>query len=98
MPLLLVVSNISGAHCCRTFWEAPIIGHGLGSTSWATPNLRGEMLPVGHPHSAYLGVLLDWDYWVLQLSELSSGRYGKHLDAYPSTMSIPNGGVYLKEA
>ena len=42
-----------------TFWEAPIIGHGLGSTSWATPNLRGEMLPVGHPHSAYLGVLLD---------------------------------------
>ena len=42
-----------------TFWEAPIIGHGLGSTWWATPNLRGEMLPVGHPHSAYLGVLLD---------------------------------------
>ena len=22
-----------------TFWEAPIIGHGLGSTRWATPNL-----------------------------------------------------------
>ena len=32
-----------------TFWEAPIIGHGLGSTPWATPNLRGEMLPVGPP-------------------------------------------------
>jgi O-Antigen ligase len=42
-----------------TFWEAPIIGHGLSSTLWATPNLRGTMLPVGHPHSAYLGVLLD---------------------------------------
>jgi O-antigen ligase len=42
-----------------TFWEAPILGHGLGSTLWATPNLRGDMLPVGHPHSAYLGVLLD---------------------------------------
>jgi O-antigen ligase len=42
-----------------TFWEAPLFGHGLGSTPWATPNLRGEMLPVGHPHSAYLGVLLD---------------------------------------
>ncbi|MFB9266926.1 O-antigen ligase family protein [Bradyrhizobium erythrophlei] len=42
-----------------TFWEAPILGHGLGSTLWATPNLRGAMLPVGHPHSAYLGVLLD---------------------------------------
>ena len=42
-----------------TFWDAPILGHGLGSTLWATPNLRGEMLRVGHPHSAYLGVLLD---------------------------------------
>ena len=42
-----------------TFWEAPILGHGLGSTRWATPNLRGTMLAVGHPHSAYLGVLLD---------------------------------------
>jgi O-Antigen ligase len=42
-----------------TFWEAPILGHGLASTPWATPNLRGTMLPVGHPHSAYLGVLLD---------------------------------------
>jgi O-antigen ligase len=42
-----------------TFWEAPILGHGLASTPWATPNLRGAMLPVGHPHSAYLGVLLD---------------------------------------
>ncbi|MBR0706641.1 O-antigen ligase family protein [Bradyrhizobium liaoningense] len=42
-----------------TFWEAPILGHGLGSTMWATPNLHGEMLPVGHPHNAYLGVLLD---------------------------------------
>ena len=42
-----------------TFWEAPIIGHGLGSTAWATPNRRGEMPPTGHPHNAYLGVLLD---------------------------------------
>jgi O-antigen ligase len=42
-----------------TFWEAPIIGHGLSSTTWATPNLRGEMLPVGQAHSAYLDVALD---------------------------------------
>jgi O-antigen ligase len=42
-----------------TFWEAPIIGHGLYSTLWATPNLRGEMLPVAHPHNAYLAVALD---------------------------------------
>jgi hypothetical protein len=43
-----------------TFWEAPIIGHGLRSTLWATPNLNGTMLLVGHPHSAYLALLLDF--------------------------------------
>jgi O-antigen ligase len=42
-----------------TFWEAPIIGHGLNSTQWATPNIRGLMLPVAHPHNAYLAVVLD---------------------------------------
>ncbi|QOZ46259.1 hypothetical protein XH89_24375 [Bradyrhizobium sp. CCBAU 53340] len=42
-----------------TFWEAPIIGGGLYSTLWATPNLRGLMLPVAHPHNAYLAVALD---------------------------------------
>lgn len=41
-------------------WDKPFLGHGLSSTLWAAPNLRGEMLPVGHPHSAYLGVLLDF--------------------------------------
>jgi O-antigen ligase len=41
-----------------TFWEAPIIGHGLSSTPWATPVRRGELWPT-EPHNAYLGVLLD---------------------------------------
>lgn len=41
-------------------WDSPIWGHGLSSTLWAPANLRGGMLPVGHPHSAYLGVLLDF--------------------------------------
>jgi hypothetical protein len=43
-----------------TVWERPVLGHGLSSTLWAEPNIRGTMLPVGHPHSAYLGVLLDF--------------------------------------
>src|SRR5262249_4135403 len=42
-----------------TFWEAPIIGHGLNSTPWSTPVRRGEMSSTGHPHNAYLAVLLD---------------------------------------
>lgn len=42
-----------------TVWDSPFFGHGLSSTMWAEPNVRGSMLPVGHPHSAYLGVLLD---------------------------------------
>ena len=59
-------------------WESPLWGHGLGCTWWAPANERGVMLPVGHPHSAYLGVLLDtgliglgvtaaffWSMWAL---------------------------------
>jgi O-antigen ligase len=66
-----------------TFWEAPIIGHGLYSTPWATPNLRGEMVPVAQGHSAYLDLALDlgilgmmvvaaffWSVWAL-FSDLS---------------------------
>lgn len=41
-------------------WDSPVWGHGLSSTLWAPPNRLGTMLPVGHPHSAYLGVLLDF--------------------------------------
>jgi O-antigen ligase len=42
-----------------TFWEAPIFGHGLYSTAWATPHLSGTMLPVTLAHNAYLDVALD---------------------------------------
>jgi hypothetical protein len=38
---------------------SPVAGHGLGSILWLDPAQRGAMLPVGHPHSAYLGTLLD---------------------------------------
>jgi O-antigen ligase len=38
---------------------SPVTGHGLGSVLWLDPAQRGAMLPVGHPHSAYLGTLLD---------------------------------------
>jgi len=41
-------------------WDSPVWGHGLSSTLWAPAHLRGGMLPVGHPHNAYLGVLLDF--------------------------------------
>ncbi len=46
-------------HLWPWVWDSPLIGHGLGSTMWAPANLSGAMLPVGHPHSAYLGLLLD---------------------------------------
>lgn len=38
---------------------SPLVGHGLGAILWSEPARRGGMLKVGHPHSAYLGVLLD---------------------------------------
>ncbi len=45
------------------FFNSPIWGHGLSSTLWADPIISGKVpirpLP-SHPHSAYLGVLLDF--------------------------------------
>lgn len=38
----------------------PIFGQGLSSTLWSEAARRGAMLPVGHPHSAYLGMILDF--------------------------------------
>jgi O-antigen ligase len=37
----------------------PVFGNGLGSTMWSFPMLNGAMVPVGHPHNAYLEALLD---------------------------------------
>jgi O-antigen ligase len=42
--------------------RSPIYGHGLGSILWSEPMRRGAgltILPVGHPHNAYLQALLD---------------------------------------
>lgn len=42
-----------------TIAEKPLLGHGLDSTLWSTPVRAGIMPPVGHPHNAYLRLLLD---------------------------------------
>jgi O-antigen ligase len=39
--------------------SSPIVGNGLSSILWSHAAQRGAILKVGHPHSAYLGVLLD---------------------------------------
>jgi O-antigen ligase len=39
--------------------ESPLWGHGLLSTTWATPNETGAMLTVTHPHNAFFEALLD---------------------------------------
>ena len=39
--------------------KSPVWGNGLGSTMWLDPQQRGAMLPVTHPHNAYLEALLD---------------------------------------
>jgi O-antigen ligase len=40
-------------------WRNPLWGNGLNSILWSFPMQTGAMLPVGHPHSAYLESLLD---------------------------------------
>jgi O-antigen ligase len=40
--------------------SSPLIGHGMSSILWSDAARHREILPVGHPHSAYLGALLDF--------------------------------------
>jgi O-antigen ligase len=39
--------------------ESPVIGRGHGSIMWSEAAKNQRILPVGHPHSAYLAALLD---------------------------------------
>ena len=40
-------------------WKSPLWGSGLESILWSFPMVNESMLRVGHPHNAYLEVLLD---------------------------------------
>jgi hypothetical protein len=39
---------------------SPVVGHGLSSVLWSQAARHRTILPVGHPHSAYLGLFLDF--------------------------------------
>lgn len=39
--------------------ESPFVGRGHGSILWSDAAKQRTILPVGHPHNAYLGALLD---------------------------------------
>jgi len=40
--------------------DRPFFGHGMQSVLWAPAMRMGEMMEVTHPHSAYIGALLDF--------------------------------------
>jgi O-antigen ligase len=40
-------------------WKSPFWGNGIDSIMWSAPMQAGAMLPVGHPHNAYLQTMLD---------------------------------------
>jgi hypothetical protein len=42
--------------------KSPVIGNGLGSILWSDAAQERAILPVGHPHSAYLGALMDFGF------------------------------------
>ena len=42
--------------------KSPLIGGGLGSTMWSDAMKAQRMLPVGHPHNAYLKAVLDMGF------------------------------------
>jgi O-antigen ligase len=39
--------------------RSPLVGNGIGSIMWSDAARQQRILPVGHPHSAYLAALLD---------------------------------------
>ncbi len=41
---------------------SPLVGRGLSSVMWSDAARARTILPVGHPHSAYLGMLLDFGF------------------------------------
>jgi hypothetical protein len=41
-------------------FDKPFFGHGLQSVLWAPAMRMGDMFAVTHPHSAYLGALIDF--------------------------------------
>jgi O-antigen ligase len=41
-------------------FDRPFFGHGIQSVLWAPAMRLGEMMEVTHPHSAYMGALLDF--------------------------------------
>lgn len=43
-------------------WRSPVWGNGLNSVLWSFAMQNGAMLPVGHPHSAYLEALIDMGF------------------------------------
>jgi hypothetical protein len=41
-------------------WDKFFVGHGLQSVLWSRPMRMDEMMGVTHPHSAYIGAVLDF--------------------------------------
>lgn len=44
----------------KTIPDHLFFGNGLNSVLWSYPLINGQMLPVGHAHSAYLNTILDF--------------------------------------
>ncbi len=42
--------------------SSPLIGRGLSSVLWSDANRGRKIIPVGHTHSAYLGLILDFGF------------------------------------
>lgn len=42
--------------------KSPLIGRGLSSVLWSDATRANRIPPVGHPHSAYLGMILDFGF------------------------------------
>jgi hypothetical protein len=68
-------------------FDKPFFGHGLQSVLWAPAMRMGDMFAVTHPHSAYLGALIDFGVVGALSSSLSGSRSGRGCGASRRTRS-----------
>jgi O-antigen ligase len=70
-------------------WKSPLWGNGLNSVLWSFPMQNGAMLPVGHPHNAYLEAILDMGFvgFALLLAYFAHVWKGFRVVSHDTTLS-----------
>lgn len=76
----------------KTIPDHPFLGNGLYSVLWSLPQIKREMLPVEHAHSAYLNTILDFGI----LGSISIFLFYRFLFRETSRLALQDPSPYFK--